>query len=110
MTRKRARTDEGHFVKDDPDTPENEAYVNPSDTAKKNRAPKNTNKSAFVMYVSANEENAAFDIILDEDTKVSGTWDENRSFVHWKVPRAINETIKLHHHIWSGRILCCEDD
>ena len=26
-TRKRARTDKGHFVKDDPDTPENEAFI-----------------------------------------------------------------------------------
>ena len=118
MAGKRAHNDDGSFKADDPSTPENEAWSeeevsqetpDPSLKAKQNRAPKNDTPSAFVFFVSANEENAAFDIRIGED-RVRGTWDKDRAFVHWRVPRELAELAKLHHHIWSGRVISCEDN
>jgi CRISPR/Cas system CMR-associated protein Cmr1 (group 7 of RAMP superfamily) len=117
MARKRAHKDDGSFQADDPSTPENEAWVeedvvqetpDPSLKAKQNRAPKNDTPSAFVFFVSANEENAAFDIRIGED-RVRGIWDKDRAFVHWRVPRELAEMAKKHHHVWSGRVIICED-
>jgi hypothetical protein len=43
-TGERARNDKGHYVKDDPDTPENEAYKDGKTPAKKKTAAKKTKK------------------------------------------------------------------
>jgi len=43
-TGERARNDKGHYVKDDPDTPENEAYVDGKTPAKKKTTPKKKSK------------------------------------------------------------------
>lgn len=118
MARKRAHKEDGSFKADDPSTPENEAWTeedasekvaDPTVKAKQNRAPKNESPSDFVFFVSANEENAAFDIRIGE-TRVRGNWDKDRSHVHWRVPRELANLAKLHHHIWSGRVISCEDD
>jgi len=114
MAAKRARTKSGHFVSDDPSTPENEAYVNstpvvsPSTRAKQKRAPKNEEQSKFVMFVSTNEEPSAFDLRVAESV-ISGTWDVAREFVHWKVPREQVPNLMKHHHIFTGRIIPAED-
>lgn len=120
MTRKRARTEKGHFVADDPNTPENEAYVDeepkpkakasPARKARQKNAPKNENKDEYVYFVSSSPENGAFDLRLNDDVKISGRWDAERAYVHWRVPRDLAELAKMHHHIWSGRIISCEDD
>lgn len=119
MTRKRARTEKGHFVADDPSTPDvNEAYeeeapkakASPSTKAKRNNAPKNVEQDKYVFFVSANPENGAFDLRINDDTKISGRWDAERAYVHWRVPRDLAKLAKMHHHVWSGRIICCEDD
>ena len=111
MARKRAHNKDGSFKSDDPTTPENEAGedVDPSVKAKQKRAPKNVKPSEFVFFVSANEENAAFDLRIGED-RVRGTWDKDRAYVHWRMPRELADLAKLHHHIWSGRVISCEDD
>ena len=123
MTRKRARTKDGHFIADDPNTPENEAWVednieapkpekkaSPAKKARQKKAPKNENKNDYVFFVSSEPENAAFDLRISDDYKVSGRWDAERAYVHWRVPRNLEEMAKLHHHVWSGRIISCEDD
>ena len=134
MARKRAHKADGSFKADDPSTPENEAWEpqdipeplcdfsvgeqeeaheevkeDPSLKAKQKRAPKNEAPSDFVFFVSANEENAAFDIRIGED-RVRGNWDKDRAFVHWRVPRELANLAKMHHHIWSGRVISCEDN
>tara|TARA_B100000780_G_scaffold128324_1_gene89989 strand:+ start:11192 stop:11551 length:360 start_codon:yes stop_codon:yes gene_type:complete len=118
MARKRAHNSNGSFVADDPNTPENEAWVeepaqekavDPTRKAKQSRAPKNAEPSAFVFFVSANPENSAFDLRIG-DERILGIWDVDRAFVHWRVPRELAELTKLHHHIWSGRVISCEDD
>lgn len=129
MARRRARTQDGQFIGDDPATPENEAWVedavdamngadstkqeepkaNPTRTAKKRNAPKNEETSEFAFFVSSNPENSAFDLRIN-DMRIRGIWDENRQYVHWRVPRAMKELAMLHHHIWSGRVISCEDD
>ena len=43
-TGERARNDKGHYVKDDPDTPENEAYTDGKTPTKKKTAAKKTKK------------------------------------------------------------------
>lgn len=119
MARKRARTATGHYQADDPSTPDvNEAFEqeeapkepSPSKTARQKNAPKNDNKSQYVFYVSAEPENGAFDLRITDDVRVSGRWDAERSYVHWRVPREVSDLAKLHHHIWSGRVICCEDE
>ena len=130
MARKRARTEDGQFIADDPSTPEvNEAWVkdavdalngangpeeaapktNPTRTAKKRHAPKNEEVSEFAFFVSSNPENSAFDLRIN-DARIRGVWDENRQYVHWRVPRALKDLAMLHHHIWTGRVISCEDD
>ena len=118
MARKRALKADGRFKADDPSTPENEAWIekevsekvdDPSLKAKQKRAPKNEAPSDFVFFVSANEENAAFDIRIGED-RVRGNWDKDRAFVHWRVPRELAKLAKMHHHIWSGRVISCEEN
>lgn len=113
MARKRAHKEDGSFKADDPSTPENEAWieeeVDPSKKAKQKRAPKNENPSEFVFFVSSNEENAAFDLRI-ADVRVRGNWDKDRCHVHWRVPRELADLAKLHHHIWSGRIINAEED
>ena len=127
MARQRARTEEGQFVADDPATPENEAWVeetmaalngeggpeekkvNPTRTAKKRHSPKNEEPAEFAFFVSSNPDNSAFDLRVN-DLRIRGIWDENRQYVHWRVPRALKDLAMLHHHIWSGRVISCEDD
>jgi len=107
MALKRARNKKGHYIPDDPSTPENEAYV--QEDAPKPTASKSSN-SGFSWYISSSPENGAFDITLSEDVKVRGSWDVQRQYVTWKVPADLNEMFKMHHHIWSGRIVPKEDD
>jgi len=110
MALKRARTKSGHYKADDPSTPENEAYeeVTPSRVAKQKKAPVNTEKKKFVYFVSANQEPAAFDVRMGEDT-VDGYWDEGREHVHWKVPHDKVDAMMNHHHVFTGRIIPAED-
>jgi len=117
MTRKRARTPDGHFIADDPSTPENEAWVeaetpkvSPAKRSRQKNAPVNEQKDEYVYFVSAEPENGAFDLRINDDVKVSGRWDAERAYVHWRVPRKFEKLAKMHHHIWSGRIISCEDD
>ncbi len=111
MAAKRARNSKGHYKKDDPSTPDvNEAYVqDPSMKAKQAKA-KTTDAPNFSWFVSANPENAAYDVRLGDDVRVRGTWDADRAYVTWKVPSAFTEAMKMHHHVWSGRIIPVEDD
>ena len=123
MTRKRARTNDGQFVADDPTTPENEAWVeddapkakaapktSPARKSRQKNAPKNEEQDKYIFFVSAEPENGAFDLRINDDVKISGRWDAERAYVHWRVPRDLADLAKLHHHIWSGRIISCEDD
>lgn len=119
MTPKRARTSKGHYVADDPSTPDvNEAYEEeapkakaaPNVKARQKNAPKNEQKDQFVFFVSSSPENGAFDLRINDDTKISGRWDAERAYVHWRVPRELANLAKMHHHVWSGRIICCEDE
>jgi len=112
MARKRARTNDGHFIADDPTTEKNEAYeeaVKPARKARQNNAPKNDKKSEYSFFVSANPEASAFNIRVG-DVGVDGRWDVERQYVHWRVPKALTEGFKMHHHVWSGRIISCEDE
>ena len=114
---KRARTSSGHFQKDDPSTPDvNEAFeqeekVNPSLHAKRKKAQQKTQaESKYTFFVSSDVENAAFDVRVGPDaTRINGVWDENRSYVTWKCPTEFADAMKLHHHVWSGRIIPVED-
>tara|TARA_B100000767_G_scaffold244906_1_gene243469 strand:+ start:220 stop:582 length:363 start_codon:yes stop_codon:yes gene_type:complete len=120
MTRKRARTSTGQLKADDPSTPDvNEAWVEveeapspvaPSMVAKKKKAPKNDTPDECVYFVSSNVENGAFDLMISDDISINGRWDAERAYVHWRVPREHKEMAMMHHHIWSGRVICCEDD
>lgn len=121
MAKKRARTEDGHFVADDPSTPDvNEAWeddettasvagVDPTRKAKQSKAPKAESASEFRFFVSANEEAAAFDIRLGE-VKIRGSWDANREHVIWRVPNPMVDVLMKHHHVWSGRIIPAEDN
>ena len=117
MAAKRARNSRGHYQQDDPSTPDvNEAYEqeekpDPSLHAKRKKAqPKKASESAFKFFVSSDVENAAFDVRVGPDAvRVNGVWDENRAYVTWKCPTLLAEAFKLHHHVWSGRILAVED-
>lgn len=111
MARKRARTKDGHFIADDPSTPENEAWVEdeaPKKTtrkaAPKKAAPKPA-EPAYTMYISSEPENGAFDIRIGDDIKIKGAWDIQRAFVTWRVPADLLDMVKKHHHVWSGRIV-----
>ena len=118
MTRKRARTPTGQLKADDPSTPDvNEAWEDeapkkptPSMTAKKKKAPKNEAPDEFAFFVSADVENGAFDLMINDDVKVAGRWDAERAYVHWRIPREYKQLAMMHHHTWSGRIIPCEDD
>tara|TARA_B110000046_G_C13013191_1_gene407589 strand:+ start:2897 stop:3271 length:375 start_codon:yes stop_codon:yes gene_type:complete len=124
MTRKRARTPSGHYQADDPSTPDvDEAFeqeattekeaapkLQPGKKARQKNAPKNENPSLYSLFVSAEPENGAFDLRVNDDIRVSGRWDAERSYVHWRVPREFVEMAKLHHHVWSGRIISCEEE
>lgn len=120
MTRKRARTPTGQLKADDPSTPDvNEAWVeveekprqiNPSMVAKKKKAPKNETPDEYAYFVSSNVENGAFDLMINDEVKIPGRWDVERAYVHWRIPREHKEMALLHHHVWSGRIISCEDD
>ena len=132
MARKRARNDKGHYIKDDPNTEVNEAWtddeeiiedefiddeeeeviveeVDPTRKAKQAKAPKNTNKSEFCFFVSANPEAGVWDFIIGDD-RFSGFWDADRAYVHWKIPRSIKENAMKHHHVWSGRVFPADDE
>ena len=112
MARKRARTDDGHFIADDPSTEVNEAFetpIDPTKKAKQKNAPKNENKAENHYFVSSNPEASAFSIMVGEEA-VDGRWDMSRQYVHWRVPVALVEGFKKHHHVWTGRIISCEDE
>ena len=115
MARKRARNEKGHYIKDDPNTEKDEAWVeeeeviDPSRKAKQAKAPKNENKNEFCFFVTANPEAGVWDFIIGDD-RFSGFWDADRSYVHWKIPRAIKENAMKHHHVWSGRVLPADDE
>jgi len=114
---KRARTSRGHFQKDDPSTPDvNEAFeqeekVSPSLHAKRKKAqPKTQAESKYTFFVSSEVENGAFDIRVGPDAvRINGVWDENRSYVTWKCPSEFADAMRLHHHVWSGRVIPVED-
>ena len=116
MARKRARTTEGHFVSDDPTTPDvNEAYVSEdepkvdaSKKAKQRKAPKSV-APEFTIFVSANPEASVFDLRVGEE-KVMGIWDGVRQHVSWRVPSELTELAMQHHFVWSGRIINAEED
>lgn len=116
MARKRARNEDGHFIADDPNTPENEAWVEdePSPAkatrkAKQKKAPAKPAQPVFKYFVSANEEASVFDLRIG-DVKVRGSWDANREHVFWKVPTELVKNAMQHHHVWAGRIIPAEDD
>ena len=114
MAAKRARNSKGHYLKDDPTTPDvNEAYEqDPSTKAKRAKANKPKEKSpAWRFFVSATPETAAFDIRVGEDAvRVEGIWDADRAYVTWRCPAELSDLMKLHHHVWSGRIIAVDDD
>lgn len=111
MTRKRARTESGHFKADDPNTPENEAWEEaPKKTSTRKSAPKKAAAPTSHMFVSANPENAAFDIRIGDDIKIKGAWDVQRAFVMWRVPSELLDMVNKHHHVWSGRIVPYTED
>ena len=67
-------------------------------------------ESKYTFFVSSDVENAAFDVRVGPDaTRINGVWDENRSYVTWKCPTEFADAMKLHHHVWSGRIIPVED-
>lgn len=120
MARKRARTNEGHFVADDPSTPDvNEAYV--SEEAPKPDASPDASKKAkqrkalkadtpeFTMFVSSSPESSVYDLRIG-DNKIMGVWDGVREHVSWRVPAALTEAVMQHHFVWSGRIINAEED
>lgn len=100
MARKRARTEDGHFVKDDPTTPENEAWVDDEKPKKAKEKP----TSAFTWYVSSDKETSVFDVQLNDD-RFSGTWDAARQYVRWKIPTELKDAMGVHHFTWTGRIV-----
>ena len=112
MVKKRARTAKGHYVKDDPTTEKNEAWVDVDDTtikkAAQKKAPKTEPKSAYEVFISAGEEASVYELRVG-DARIRGAWDANRVHVFWKVPRDMVELTKKHHHFWSGRIISTED-
>ena len=116
MARKRARTNEGHFVADDPSTPDvNEAYVSEeapkpdaSKKAKQRKAPK-ADTPEFTMFVSSSPESSVYDLRIG-DNKIMGVWDGVREHVSWRVPAALTEAVMQHHFVWSGRIINAEED
>lgn len=116
MARKRARTKDGHFIADDPTTPENEAWVEeeaqPKKAKKKPAAKKAEPKAeaSYHWYISSEPENGSWAISIGDEVKVRGQWDTQRQYVTWKVPNHLNELFKLHHQVWSGRIVPVEDD
>jgi len=116
MARRRAHTSEGHFVSDDPSTPDvNEAYEtadspreDASRTAKQRKAPA-AGAEGFTMFVSASPETSVFDLRVG-DTKIMGVWDGVREHVSWRVPADLKEIVMKHHFVWSGRIISTEDE
>jgi hypothetical protein len=115
MARKRARTKDGHFIADDPNTPENEAWTEdnieaPKPKKEKKAAPKKAAAPAYSMWISSEPENGAWDIRLGDDIKIKGTWDIQRAYVTWKIPTDLLEMAKQHHHIWSGRIVELDEE
>ena len=117
MARKRARTKDGHFIADDPNTPENEAWTEdnieaPKPKKEKKAAPKKAAapKPQYSMWISSEPENGAWDIRLGDDIKIKGAWDIQRAYVRWKIPTELLDMAMKHHHIWSGRIIPDEDD
>lgn len=116
MARKRARTTDGHFIADDPNTPENEAWADEEAPKKKERKapPKKKEPTPaapqYQMFVSAEPENGAFDIRLGDDVKIKGRWDIQRAFVTWRVPNDLLDVVKMHHHVWSGRIVPFDEE
>jgi len=102
MARKRARTEDGHFVKDDPATPENEAWV--EDEKPKKAKAKAPPAPAFTWYISSDKETSVFDVQINDD-RFSGTWDAARQYVRWKIPTDMKDAMALHHFTWTGRIV-----
>lgn len=115
MARKRARTEDGHFVADDPSTPENEAWTEDksqrreaaSKKAKAKKAP--APQSAFTMFVSSSPETSVYDLRVGE-ARVRGIWDGSRQHVSWRVPSDLTEALMKHHMVWSGRVINAEED
>ena len=114
MARKRARTKDGHFIADDPTTPENEAWVEeeaqPKKAKKKPAKESRARRASYHWYISSEPENGSWAISIGDEVKVRGQWDTQRQYVTWKVPNELNELFKLHHQVWSGRIVPVEDD
>ena len=110
MARKRARTTDGHFISDDPSTPENEAWTEEAPKEKESKAASKPAAPKYQMFVSAEPENGAFDIRLGDDIKIKGRWDIQRAFVTWRVPNDLLDVVKIHHHVWSGRIVPFDEE
>ena len=119
MARKRARNEDGHYIKDDPTTPNNEAWVeqvsdkpkkasDPSRKAIQSRAPA-ASTSSFTNFISSGDESSVFDLRIG-DEKVRGSWAADRKHVFWKVRNELVEVAMQHHHVWSGRIISTKDD
>jgi len=116
MARKRARTPEGHYVSDDPSTPDvNEAWedaetpkASASKKAKQRKAVK-SDAPAFTVFVSSDPESSVFDLRLGE-VKVRGVWDGVRQHVSWRVPNELVDSMMKHHFVWSGRVINAEED
>ena len=106
MARKRARTKDGHFIADDPNTEHNEAWAEeePKKTTRK-KTESSPAAPAYRLYISAEPENGAFDLRVGDDIKIKGAWDIQRAFVTWRVPSDLLDMVKKHHHVWSGRIV-----
>jgi hypothetical protein len=58
-----------------------------------------------VVYVSLHPEAALFDLWIDQDTKVMGTWDAQREHLLWRVPKDKAANLERGHHYTNGRIV-----
>ncbi|NCW67706.1 MAG: hypothetical protein EBV86_03910 [Marivivens sp.] len=101
-TRKRARTKDGHFIADDPKTPENEAWVEEAPKAKpapKKEAPKKA-EPEFVIFESREQEPSMFSV-----AGVNSTRNFSTGRLEFKVKADDVERFEKNHFVMNARVV-----
>jgi len=119
--RRRAKTPEGHFVADDPTTPQNEAWEEvpgeqptneenaetaafAADVAASEAAQSAGEKPGHTTYVSKAPETGTFDILVAGEL-IRGNWDNKRERVIFRVPKHLAERFEMHTMYVEGRLI-----
>lgn len=119
--RRRAKTPEGHFIADDPSTPQNEAWEDVPDGQPTNEENAETatfaadvaaseaaqvagQKAGHTTYVTKQPETGTFDIMVAGEL-IRGSWDNKRERVIFRVPEQLAARFEMHTMYLEGRII-----